>query len=746
MRLVNAHSAILSFAAAILILAAGCAPPPVVQVQPEPQQQPPVVRTDRPAPAPAPIANGVVTTAFDPDTVTFSPFDTGRMWTFDHPPTEYLQETYGIAPDAAWYARARLGTLRFGEICSASFVSPRGLILTNHHCARESITAVAREGEELDETGFIATSRQEERRVEDLAVEQLIELFDVTSRIEAAVVGQQTATDRAAARSRAIERLEEELAAARGGEAAGIRAQVVEFYSGGAYSAYIYRRFDDVRIVFAPELAVGFFGGDPDNFTYPRYTLDYAFFRAYDATGQPLDTGDFYFPWSADGSQEGDLTFVIGNPGSTSRLQTVAQLLYRRDVREPAILDLVASRADIYEAFIEAHPEYPEVAELRDTWFSLSNARKAYSGMVAGLRDDYIIARRAAAERALQQAIAADPELAAEYEGVVDRIADNRRQMRQHAADAAALLGMTPGTTTASNVLGRALFAYGFGLTGNPGLREGALGVEEDRPRELEIALLQAKLEEFVHYFGARDPVVRQILRDRSPDVAAVEIYDASELRTHEGTQALIARGNVARSDDPGIQVARALWPRFASYQQAAGGLDAQLGELSAQLGRARFAIHGTDIPPDATFTLRINDGVVAGYPYNGTVAPPYTTFYGMYDRHFSHTGTDLEEYFQLGDRWLPIPAGLDLTTPLNFVTTNDIVGGSSGSPVLNRELQLVGVAFDGNIESLPGDYIYMPEVNRSIIVDSRAILHTLETVYRVQRLVDELNEGVLQP
>jgi hypothetical protein len=706
--------------------------------------------TVRPGAAPAtddaPAGIMATTATIDPDTVSFSRYDTGRMWTFDHPPREYLQESHGFAPDDAWFERARLGALRFSTYCSASFVSPHGLILTNHHCGRESITAVTQEGEALDETGFIAASRVEERLVEDLYVEQLVELFDVTARIEAALVGQETVAERIAARTAAIERLQNELASERGGEDAGIRAQIVEFYSGSLYSAYIYQRFDDIRLVFAPEDAVGYFGGDPDNFTYPRYTLDYTLFRAYDADGQPLDTENAFFPWSASGTQEGELVFVIGNPGSTTRLQTVAELLFRRDVREPAIQRLFETRADVYEAFVTRHPDHPDTPELRDTFFSLSNARKNYTGRVAGLRDDYIIARRAAAERALRQSIHEDDGLREEYGNVFDEIAANRREARALAEETGAFLGMNPGSPIASNVLGRAIFGYAYGVTGSPGLLSTALSIEEERPDELEIALLQAKLEDLVLYFGEANPATRQVLQGRSPAQAAQEIFEGTRLKTQEGTRTLVERGNPSTSNDPAIAVARAIWPRFSQFQQRQGALDSQLGELSARLARARFELFGTDVPPDATFTLRINDGLVAGYPYNGTIAPAYTTFWGMYDRHFSHSGTGLAEFFELSERWLPVPPALDLETPYNFVTTNDIIGGNSGSPMLNRDLEIVGVAFDGNIESLPGDYIYLGDLNRTVAVDSRAMLHALEAVYLAPHLVQELQEGILQP
>jgi|GEM_PF-11422 len=705
-------------------------PPPIV-----PERPPLVLGPEAP---PAPPADASAAAALDPDTVSFSRFDTGRMWTFDNPPRDYLRETYGLTPDDAWFQRARLGALRLPN-CSASFVSPEGLILTNHHCAREAITAATRDGENLKRDGFYAATGADERRIEDLHVDQLVEIVDVTERMETALARAQTTAERMSVRNEEITRIQDELAAARGGEGSGIRAQVIEFYSGGAYSAYIFRRYEDIRLVLAPETAVGYFGGDPDNFTYPRYTLDFTLFRAYGTRGEPLDTRLHYFPWSASGSEDGEVVFVVGNPGSTTRLQTVAELLFRRDTREPALLRAISSRADVFQAYVEAHPDAEGTPELRDTYFSLSNARKAYTGRVQGLNDPYIIARRRAAERAFAEAIQADPALREAHGDVLDRIARNRTEARELRAEAGAFLGMNPGSILASNVLGRALFAYAHGMTGSPGFRRAALAATEERPEALEVAMIQAKMEDLVHYLGSDDPVVRQVLQGRTPAEAARALYDGTRLVTNEGAERMLGAGNVTTSNDPAIAFARAIYPRFSDFQQRSGALDAQLGELSRDLARARFAIFGTDIPPDATFSLRINDGVVRGYPYNGTVAPSYTTFWGMYDRHHSHAGTDLAEFFELPEAWLPAPEGLDLSTPYNFVTTNDIIGGNSGSPMLNRNLEIVGVAFDGNIESLPGDFIYLGELNRTVGVDSRAMLHAMDVVYRADRIVREL-------
>ncbi len=693
--------------------------------------------SDRPIGMTAPLL-------LDPDTVRAGRFDNGRMFTFDNPPRAYLTETYGFSPDDDWFEHAHLGALRFASYCSASFVSPNGLILTNHHCARQSVTQVTEDGENLGRDGFLADDLDEERLVEDLFVEQLIEITDVTAEIDDAAAAMETDAERINARQEAIEAIEERMGAAAGGEDAGIRVQVVTFYNGGQYSAYTFRRYGDVRLAFAPEDEVGFFGGDPDNFTYPRYSLDFALFRAYGDDGRPVDTSEFYFPWSADGTEPGELVFVIGNPGSTTRLQTVSELEYRRDVQEPSTLRLLETRSDLYLDYVRANPDDPATPEIEDTYFSLSNGRKAYTGRVEGLRDPYVIARRGAAERAFRQRVEADPALRAKYGSLFGEVAQNRQEARAFGAELGAFAGMRPGASVASNTLSRALNAYAFAQTQNPRFREAATSVEDGRPTDLEVALTEARLQDFAYYFGQDDEVVRTALAGSSPAQRAQALVSASAFATAAGTEAAFD-GDLTAAGDPALAIAAAIWPRYIAFQQQAAVLGAQASELSGQLGRARFEVYGTDIPPDATFSLRINDGVVQGYPYNGTVAPPYTSFYGLYDRHYAfQPDADNAQFFTLPGSWLPIPADLDLTTPYNFVTTNDIIGGNSGSPMLNRDLEIVGIAFDGNIQSLPGDYIYLPEQNRTVGVDSRGMMEALEAVYDAERLVEELRTGAM--
>jgi hypothetical protein len=677
------------------------------------------------------------------DTVQAGRFDNGKMWTFEYPPTDYLRETYGITADDAWFERARLGALRIPG-CSASFVSAQGLVMTNHHCARESISQVSGEGENLLDDGFIAATMADERRIEDYYADQLIEIVDVTDEVNAAVDGAGAdPAARSAAREEASEAVRTRLLDARGGEDAGYEVEVISLYNGGRTSAYVFRRYPDVRLVMAPELQIGFFGGDPDNFTYPRYNLDMSFYRVYGDDGNPLRP-EHYFPFNADGVQDGDVVFVIGNPGSTSRIQTVAELEFRRDVSDKAVLEFIESRMEALSEYIEMDPERAEELDLRNQYFGLSNSQKAYNGQIQGLHDPYIIARRQAQERDFAAAVGADPQLAERYGSLIGDMAAIQNQKRPFAPEYGALLAATS-AELGSATLVRALYAFQYvaGRTqGAPeemleGVRTELLAVPQ-LPTELDEILVRARLEDFERSFGSDSPVVQGILQGRTAEGLAAVVVNNSALADSVGTAEAVENGTLSMSD-PAIAIIQGVLPRMGAFQGALSQVAPREEEIAADLGRARFAVYGTDVPPDATFSLRIADGVVSGYDYNGTKAPVFTTFWGMYDRHHSHSG---DSDWDLPERWKTGMADLDLSTPVNFVSTADIIGGNSGSPVLNADLEVVGLVFDGNIESLPGDYIYLEDSARTVSVDARGILEALGSIYGAQRLVDELTGG----
>ena len=665
------------------------------------------------------------------------------MWTFDAPPTEYLQSTYGFSPDDDWYARARLGALRIPN-CSASLVSPRGLVMTNHHCARDFVTQVTADGENLLDDGFHAATLADERPLEDFEADQLIEIVDVTDEIRAAVDAASGAEARSALRDSLIEAVAERIAEERGGEAAGIEVEVISLYNGGLYSAYIFRRYGHAKLVIAPELQLGYFGGDPDNFTYPRYSLDFAFLRLYGDDGRPLRTDD-HFRWSETGSAAGDLVFIIGNPGSTSRLQTVAELEFRRDVEMPALLAFLGSRIEVIEGYIEGREGEPGIDEVRNSVFSLLNAQKAYTGMLEGLEDPYVIARRSASERDFRASLRADPALAADYLPLFGQMAELQSRKAAIAAEFNAFTAFGSADYESSLIL-RTLATFQY-----LGARQQGASPEEleeildelkgvaNRPRELDEALLAARYRDMVDAFGENDPSMRMLLGGRTAEMAASALMNTSAMADSASAVDLVGGGMLNPATEPAFAFVQGLLGRFGPYQQLMSSVIPEEEAIAAGLGRARFEVDGTRIPPDATFSLRLADGVVTGYPYNGTVAPAHTTFHGLYDRHYSNPG---EDEWALPERWLNPSPDFDLSTPLNFVSTADIIGGNSGSPVLNRDLEIVGLVFDGNIQSLPGDYIYMPALNRSIAVDARGILEALQDIYGAAGIVEELTGG----
>ncbi len=660
------------------------------------------------------------------DTVRAQPLDGGKMWLFEDPPTDYLQQRYGFTPDAAWYERARLAALRMPG-CSASFVSPRGLMATNHHCAQGHVVQVDRGGENLLDNGFYARSQADERRVEGMFVDQMVAIEDVTAEILAAVdaAGPDRADDAIEAATLVVT---SRLLAARGvsapaseeaADAAPYVVQVVPLYNGGRYSAYTFRRYHDVRLVMAPEARLGYFGGDYDNFTYPRYAADFAFYRVYDE-GEPVET-EHFFPLATDGVEEGSLVFVVGNPGSTSRGLTVAQLEYLRDVQLPAQLAFFESRIATLNAYL-ASGEAPNPDAVRSQIFSLSNSQKATAGRLRGLRDPYIIARRSAAERDFTGRSQAARTLVGQQAALQAR----RRETAAAASAFSTLFNPRFGSATLRRA--RALSA------GQPA------GEIASLPPPLERGYLAAELDGLRAYYEASGRPVPAALAGASAEGAADALLAASVLDTE----------TTAPAADPAVALVRAITPDMDAFVAASRAQGAEASALARQIGRARFETYGAAVPPDATFSLRFTDGVVSGYPYNGTQAPALTTLYGLFDRHHSYcvagdgAGYDTQEGpggcdWELPQRWLDAEGRLDLSTPVNFTSTSDTIGGNSGSPVVDRNLRLVGLNFDRTIEGLVRDYLYAPERGRNVMVDARLIVEALRTVYGLPALADEL-------
>ncbi len=712
------------------------------------------------APAPMPVAGTQAAAPAGPakaviasplgvnlDTVQAGRFDFGKMWTFEFPPMDYFRAEYGFTPDQAWFDHARLGALRLPN-CSASFVSPNGLMMSNHHCAREALASVKKGSEDLSTDGLYAKTRAEERVVEDTYVDQLIEIVDVTDEVESKL-GNVSDEDRAEKQEEVFGTITERLTKEKGGEAAGINVEVISLFAGGHYSAYVFKRYTNLKLITAPELQIGFYGGDPDNFTYPRYNLDYSFWRVYDERGQPVKS-DKYFKLDDDGLKAGDPVFVVGNPGSTSRLQTVAELEFRRDVSDKGVLKFLENRMAVYKAYMDTHPRETQELDLIDKFFSASNSQKAYAGQLGGLADPVILTKRLRAQQAFQDSLST-PARVREFGGLIARLAEIQKEKTPLAAGFGSLLALS-NEDFESSTLARAFLGFQSLNAMRAGGPEAGAAIRSrfraihSKPRELEQALLAARLQEFSDNYGNATPWVQQILKGKTAQDAAGDILTRTVLFDSATAIAAVEGGSLSPSD-PAVAVITALLPTFGAFQTMLGETGPEEERISAKLGRARMEIYGTSmLPPDATFSLRVADGVVKGYPYNGTVAPAFSTFHGFYDRHYGfqteYAADPSKSPWALPAKWTPPPAGLDLSTEMNFAFTADIIGGNSGSPVLDKELEVVGLVFDGNIESLPGDYIYLPERNRAVAVDIRGIVESLDKVYGMQGLVNELRTG----
>ena len=670
-------------------------------------------------------------------------FDGGRMWTFEYAPSEYFSETYGFDANEEWFERARMAAVRIPG-CSASFVSPNGLLATNHHCVRGRVSAVSGPGEELLDNGFYAASLGEERPIPGFYADQLIAIEDVSGEVYASLADIEGVGARERARNDAFERIRARLDGAHASSGVDIRIQMIALYNGGRYSAYVFRRFSDVRLVFAVELEMGFFGGDPDNFTYPRYALDFAFLRVYE-NGEPYEP-THHFGWGVDGVETGDVVFVIGNPGPTTRLTTMAQLEFLRDVAVPVQQSWFESRHAALGAYRETDPVTAEAMDIRNRMFSLSNSLKAANGRLAALHTEEVMQRRSAGERALRDSVLSDPELRAEYGDLLDRIADVQRRKAALAGPYGAFYRIAD-NANGSRLVQRLLLGVGYAEARTRGAPEDTLAMLRNRilqiddlPADLERRFLALRLADFERHLGRDHAVTRAALVDGSPQASAAALLAHSAAGTAARTRQALEAGNPADTD-PALPFAAVLLPAYRESAGALAALDAEEAELASMLGRVKFEVYGRDVAPDATSSPRITDGVVSGFEYNGTLAPPYTTFWGIYDRHFGHAGN---VDWSLPERWTAPPPGLDLSTPLNFVSTADTYGGNSGSPAVTKELELVGLNFDRNIQGLSRDYIYLPERGRNIMVDSRAVLASLDYAYDADRIVQELLTGRL--
>jgi hypothetical protein len=663
----------------------------------------------------------------------------GTMWTFDAPPLAYWKGRYGFEPSQEWLDNVRLSSIRIPG-CSASFVSDRGLVMTNHHCARACITAVSPPDTSYQDAGFVSKAESDEKKCTMIFADQLVSMEDVTTRIRAAVTASATAKQ-VEQRDKAINDMQASCQAE-----THLVCEVVTFYQGGKYSLYRYKRYSDVRLVMAPEETISFFGGDPDNFTYPRYDIDVTLLRVYD-NDQPMHI-EHYLRWNSNGFKEGDLTFVVGNPGSTGRLLTMAQMEYLRDVQYPAALATYREQITIYKEL--AQQSDANKRKYENTIFGLENSQKAVKGYDAGLLDPTIMARKAAFERDFRGRITAKPELAAKYGRAWANIAAAQAELTSFAPQQR-FQGFGGGSSLLNLAAGLVRLPEQVKLPDSLRLPQyrgagldrvkGQMGQSIPIDAEVEKQVLAAQFRMAQKGLPAGDPFLAAALGGRSPEVAAEALVNGTTMGSVAARKALLDGGAsaIVASNDPMIVLARTVNPMATRHALRALRLNAVISANVELVGQAIYAAYGESLPPDATFTLRISDGLVKGFPYNGTIAPYKTSFYGMFAHNAEFDG---QPPFNLPARWLAARAAIDMSAPLDFVSTADIIGGNSGSPVINRNGEVVGLIFDGNIEMLPNRFIYTDEVARSVAVHTRAIVEALRKVYGAARLADEVESA----
>ena len=659
------------------------------------------------------------------------------MWTFDNPPLKQLKAKYNFTPTQAWLDHLRLSSVRLNDGGSGSFVSPNGLLLTNHHVARGQLQKNSTAEHDYLRDGFYATTPDQEMKSPDLEVNVLVGMEDVTARVQGAAKGISDDAKALKAREAETAAIEKESK-----DKTGLRSDVVSFYQGGEYWLYTYKAYTDVRLVFAPEQQAAFFGGDPDNFTYPRYDLDMALFRVYD-NGKPLHTDNF-LKWSAKGAAPGELIFISGHPGSTERDDTVAQLMVQRDVIGPAVTEYLERRIATAQAYAAQGPEQARL--VGSLIFGLQNSLKVYIGRKDALADPAILAKKETEEADFRAKVAANPEWQKAYGDAWDAIAKVEEQVKPEFKSQ-----MFRRTDSRLFGIAQTIVEYVAEIKKPDGERlpqfhdAGLSSVKFQllSPAPVEIPTeklyMTAALKLGEEKLGNNDAYIQAILQGGDVDKTVDAMIDGTKLGDVDFRKSLMEGGEAAveASTDPMIVAARRVDPIVrATTKRMRDEFGSVLTKEGEKLGKARFLVYGKDAYPDATFTLRLSYGTVTGYPYNGTIAPPFTTFYGLYDRAASFSN---QTPFDLTAKEVAARDKLDLATPFDFVSTGDIIGGNSGSPVVNRDGELVGLIFDGNIESMAGDFVYDGTKNRAVAVHSAGMMEGLRTIYHADALADEL-------
>jgi hypothetical protein len=671
--------------------------------------------------------------------LSLSAFADEGMWLFNAFPKDKVQAKYGFSPSQEWLDHVRLSSARAPN-GSSSFVSADGLIFTNHHIAQGCIHDLSTGGKDYMKTGFYAPTRAEEPKCPGVEFLVLQDIQDVTDRVNAAAKPGMSDADAGKAQREEMSTIEKECSVN------DLRCDVVTLYSGALYDLYKYKKYSDVRLVFAPEFDIAFFGGDPDNFEYPRYDLDISFFRAYE-NDQPAKIKD-YLMWSKDGVKEGDLVFVSGHPGSTDRLMTMDQLSLLRDYQYPMQLASYKRRIAMLQNYGAQSAENARQAE--HDLFGIQNAQKAITGEEGGLKDPELMAKKVAEENALKQYVNSDSARKQQYGDPWSAIANAvavQKEIYQPLYYVENLAGFRGSLANYARTIVRATAEKekpnkerlrGYQDSALPSLEQRLFSTAPVY-KSLDQVLLAESLAEMQDVLGAGNDTVKTALAGKTPDDRAKELIEGTKLQDVAFRKQLYEGGKQAvdASSDPLIVLMRAVDPNARAVRQRNDDeVDSVLRKNAGNLAKIRFAQGGLNVPPDATFTLRLSYGAVKGYEEKGKQIPWFTTMGGAYDHATAHGN---KPPYQLPESWMKAKSSIELKTVYDTASTPDIIGGNSGSPVINKKAEVVGIIFDGNIESLPWNFVYDDKQGRSVATDSRAIVESLRKIYHADALANEL-------